>query len=152
MHTPHFPTRSSWRRQLGPKRHHPKLSSTTCFCQSQTQMVSHFKCSISSHNRHFSVSDETRVVFRSSDSEYFSLSRRDVDAHTSALVPKDWNPGSVINLTEHSSILEVLFQFIGPRIHPRLFNEDFDFLAGVARAAEKYKVFSAMNTCSERMR
>ena len=99
-----------------------------------------------------SALDKTRIVFRSSDAECLSLSHRDIEAHTGALMPEDWSSGRMIDLAETSSILRVLFQFIGPRQHPKLLNENFDFLAEVAKAAEKYKVFSAMNTCSERMR
>lgn len=58
----------------------------------------------------------------------------------------------MVDLPEESTILRTLFEFIGARRHPKLLNEKFDFLAEIAKAAEKYKVFSAMNTCSERMR
>lgn len=99
-----------------------------------------------------SVSDKTRILFKSSDAERLSLSHRDIEAHTGALMPEGWSAGRTVDLVETSSVLRVLFQFIGPRQHPKLLNEGFDFLAEVAKAAEKYKVFSAMNTCSERMR
>ncbi|KXN84278.1 hypothetical protein AN958_12784 [Leucoagaricus sp. SymC.cos] len=58
----------------------------------------------------------------------------------------------MVDLPETSTILRTLFEFVGPRKHPKLLNEKFDFLAEVARAAEKYKIFSAMNICAERMR
>lgn len=67
-------------------------------------------------------------------------------------MPEDWSPGLTIDLEEKSSILRVLFQFIGPHQHPKLLNQEFGFLMRVAKAAEKYKVFSAMNMCSERIR
>ncbi|KAF9442162.1 hypothetical protein P691DRAFT_779533 [Macrolepiota fuliginosa MF-IS2] len=98
------------------------------------------------------VSNNTRVVVRSSDEEYFSLDRKDVEAHAGALISKDWNFGSMINLPETSIVLATLFQFIGARKHPKLLNENFESLAEIARAAEKYRVYSAMNTCCERMR
>jgi hypothetical protein len=57
-----------------------------------------------------------------------------------------------VELTETSDVLEILFQFIYPRKHPSLVNIKFSTLAGVAEAAEKYQVFSAMNICEIRMR
>jgi hypothetical protein len=57
-----------------------------------------------------------------------------------------------VELTETSDVLEILFQFIYPRKHPSLVNIKFSMLAGVAEAAEKYQVFSAMNICEIRMR
>jgi hypothetical protein len=100
----------------------------------------------------FSVSDKAKVIFKSLDAERLSLSRRDIEAHTGALMPEDWSPGHTIDLPETSGTLKVLFQFIGPRQHPKLLNDNFDSLAEMAKTAEKYKIFSAMNTCSERMR
>ncbi|KAF7782909.1 hypothetical protein Agabi119p4_2285 [Agaricus bisporus var. burnettii] len=98
------------------------------------------------------VSDRAKVVFRSADQDYFALDRKDVEAHTGALLPDDESSRSMIDLPESSTILRMLFEFIGARKHPKLLNEKFDLLAEVAKAAEKYKIFSAMNTCSERMR
>jgi hypothetical protein len=98
------------------------------------------------------AADEKKIVFRSSDSEYFSLTRKDADAHAGALIPENWSSCSMVDLSETSTILKTLFQFLGARKHPKLLNEKFEFLAEVAKAAEKYKVFSAMNICAERMR
>lgn len=91
-------------------------------------------------------------MFKSCDQDYFSLNRKDVEAHTGALIPESWSTNSTVDLPETSTVLTVLFQFVGARKHPKLLNEKFEFLAEIAKAAEKYKIFSAMNTCSERMR
>ncbi|KAF9445874.1 hypothetical protein P691DRAFT_805063 [Macrolepiota fuliginosa MF-IS2] len=98
------------------------------------------------------VSNNTRILFKSSDGEHFSVVRKDAEAHTGALIPRNWNSRSMIDLPETSTILTTLFQFIGARKHPKLLNESFESLAEIARAAEKYRVYSAMNTCCERMR
>jgi hypothetical protein len=52
---------------------------------------------------------------------------------------------------EPSNVLEILFQFIYPRRHPSLEDTDFETLAAVAEAVEKYQVFSAMNLCVLRL-
>lgn len=54
-------------------------------------------------------------------------------------------------LDEPSDVLEILFQFIYPRRHPSLEDIDFETLAAVAEAVEKYQVFSAMNLCAVRL-
>ena len=54
---------------------------------------------------------------------------------------------AVIQLPEKSVILDLLFQFCYPERHPELNDLAFDILAELAEAAEKYKVFSAMNIC-----
>lgn len=75
-----------------------------------------------------------------------------VEEHTGALIPEDWSPGRTVSLRENSTILGVLFQFIGPRKHPNLLRENFESVVELARAAHEYRVFSAVNPCSERMR
>jgi hypothetical protein len=98
------------------------------------------------------AADSSKIVFRTSDGELFSINRRDAEAHAGALLPGDWSPRSMVDLSETSTILRTLFEFIGAHKHPKLLNEEFDVLAEVAKAAEKYRVFSAMNICAERMR
>ncbi|KAF9441011.1 hypothetical protein P691DRAFT_615295, partial [Macrolepiota fuliginosa MF-IS2] len=91
------------------------------------------------------------IVFTSSDQKYFSLARKDVEAHTGALIPEGRDSRGM-TLPETSTTLSTLFEFIGTQKYPRLLNGNFESLAKIARVAEKYKVYSAMNTCCERMR
>lgn len=53
-----------------------------------------------------------------------------------------------VPLTESSDVLQLLFQYIYPQRHPNLKAIDFTTLAGLAEAAEKYQVYSAMDVCS----
>jgi len=48
-------------------------------------------------------------------------------------------------------VLEILFQFVYPRIHPDLRENDFETVTGVAEASEKYHVYAAMNICQLRI-
>lgn len=59
--------------------------------------------------------------------------------------------GEMVELTEDSSTLELLFQFIYPQRHPTLSDTPYEIIAPVAEAAEKYEVFAAMNICQIRM-
>ena len=45
-----------------------------------------------------------------------------------------------------------MFSFLYPQRHPDLEDVEFDVVAAVAEAAEKYEVFPALNTCRRRMR
>jgi hypothetical protein len=53
----------------------------------------------------------------------------------------------VVRLPESSAVFNLLFQFCYPERHPDLDNLEFDILAELAEAAEKYKVFSAIDIC-----
>jgi len=50
-------------------------------------------------------------------------------------------------LEEDDAVLEFLVGFINPGEQPALENEPFESVLAVAKAAEKYEVYSAMNFC-----
>ncbi|KAG6917478.1 hypothetical protein DXG01_002341 [Tephrocybe rancida] len=54
----------------------------------------------------------------------------------------------IVPLTETSATLELLFQFIYPRPLPELGKVGFEALVLLAEAAEKYRVYAAMNLCT----
>ncbi|KAJ7612288.1 hypothetical protein FB45DRAFT_940249 [Roridomyces roridus] len=93
------------------------------------------------------------VVFQSCDDILFGIHRANLETNTEGFPPAEFaNTGEIIPLSESSSTLELLFQFIYPRRHPGLDDIAFEALAALAEAAEKYQVFSAMNICKIRMR
>jgi hypothetical protein len=55
-------------------------------------------------------------------------------------------------LTETSSILEILFQYMYPQPQPDIDAMQFEDFALLAEAVEKYEVFSAMSICKMHMR
>ena len=59
---------------------------------------------------------------------------------------------ALVQLPEKYVILDLLFQFCYPERHPELNDLDFDILAELAEAAEKYKVFSAISICKIAMK
>jgi len=68
--------------------------------------------------------------------------------------PQDSANGStaaekILRFDEPSGILEIVFQFVYPRRQPSLKDLDFQTIAAIADAVEKYKVFAAMNLCEE---
>jgi len=72
--------------------------------------------------------------------------------HTGSLELAQPKSEEVVQLTENSATLELLFQFCYPERHPDLNGLAFDTLAELAEAAEKYKVFSAISLCKIGMR
>ena len=61
--------------------------------------------------------------------------------------PEFETQGEIVPLAESADTLELLFQFCYPSPYPFLGGVEFDVLALLAEAAEKYQVFSAMNIC-----
>jgi len=57
-----------------------------------------------------------------------------------------------IPLTESSATLDLLFQFVYPKDQPDLSDLEFNALMDLAKAAEKYIVYNAINVCQLRMR
>ncbi|KAJ7911048.1 hypothetical protein B0H13DRAFT_1614934, partial [Mycena leptocephala] len=57
----------------------------------------------------------------------------------------------VVQMTERSDILELLLKYMHLQRQPDLSRHKFDTLAGLAEAAEKYFVYSAMDVCRIRM-
>ena len=93
------------------------------------------------------------VIFESVDGVQFRLHRKNLEAHTGGFpAPEFETNDEITHLTEPANILRILFQFVYPRRQPDLERLDFEVVAAVSEAAEKYEVFSAMPICNVRMR
>lgn len=57
-----------------------------------------------------------------------------------------------VDLSERSTTLELLLQFMYRQRQPDLEEVEFSTLASLAEAAEKYEVYSAMQVCKLYMR
>lgn len=57
----------------------------------------------------------------------------------------------VVVLSETSSVMELLLQFLYPGPHPDLAKVKLTNLAGLAEAAQKYRVWSAMEITNMQM-
>ncbi|KAJ7431916.1 hypothetical protein B0H11DRAFT_1641187, partial [Mycena galericulata] len=95
------------------------------------------------------------ITIQSSDGVLFKLHRKNLQVHSvvfadaeSATLPE--NGGEVVQLSETSENL--LFQFMYPQLQPDLKTLEFRLLAGMAEAAEKYMVFSALTLCRMNMK
>ncbi|KAG6825816.1 hypothetical protein H0H87_008656 [Tephrocybe sp. NHM501043] len=92
---------------------------------------------------------DAEVVFKSSDDVIFRIHWLNLTACTEGFSPPETSTFSeIVPLTEPSATLELLFVFLYPQPLPDLGELDFDLLSALAEAAEKYRVFSAMNLCT----
>lgn len=92
----------------------------------------------------------------SSDSVLFKVHRRNLETHSGVFASAEDatrpdNGHETVELSETSDILELLFQFMYPQPQPDLRTLDFKTFAGLAEAAEKYMVFSALTLCRMKM-
>lgn len=93
------------------------------------------------------------VIFKSSDNILFHVRRRYLEANTGGFPgPELPTYGEIVELSETSQALAILFQFIPPSRHPLLEDVQFPLLGEIAEAAEKYQVFPAMGVVVHRMR
>ena len=99
-------------------------------------------------------SESTDITFKSSDNIKFCLHRRNLETHAEAFPGPDISveQEEVINLTESSNVLAIVFNFMYPRKQADIEKMTFETVAQVAEAVEKYQVFSAMKVCEMRLK
>ena len=96
---------------------------------------------------------DSDVTFKSSDNILFRIHKVNLKVSARGFAPPEFETFDEITcLTESAKILELLFQFCYPDRRPDVEQPEFDDLALLAEAAEKYEVFSAMNICNIFMR
>ena len=95
---------------------------------------------------------DSDITFQSSDQHIFKVHFINIGTQSTGFPSPELLPSTEpIRLSEKGSTLELLFQFLYPEPHPDLASVEFDTLEPLAYAAEKYKVFSAINICKIRM-
>jgi hypothetical protein len=93
------------------------------------------------------------VTFQSTDGVRFHLHTKNLDTHAGGFAPPGFETqGQVVELTEDSITLDLLFQFMYPQTPPDLETITFPALASLAEAAAKYEVFIATALCKIRFK
>jgi hypothetical protein len=95
---------------------------------------------------------DSDITIRSSDGVLFKLHQVNLKVSLGAWNHSVTGIDEVVQLSERSAVLDLLFQFCYPERHPRLDDLAFDDLAELAKAAETYKVFSAIDICRIRVK
>ncbi|KAF8054928.1 hypothetical protein FPV67DRAFT_967428 [Lyophyllum atratum] len=89
------------------------------------------------------------VVFRSSDGVLFRIRTKNLEFASDGLPPPGFSPEKqVVDLSENEETLELMFQFVYPRLQPSLEGVDVKTLLALAEAVEKYQVFAGKQLCN----
>ncbi|EPS96228.1 hypothetical protein FOMPIDRAFT_1130873, partial [Fomitopsis schrenkii] len=101
----------------------------------------------------FAYTDEGDITMTSCDGVQFEVYRSDLHTH-SEIFPGDefGSRNETVCLSEDAATLALLFQYMSHRPHPDLCFIAFEQLSKLAEAAEKYRVFPAMEACKTSMR
>ncbi|KAF8875337.1 hypothetical protein CPB84DRAFT_1966756 [Gymnopilus junonius] len=100
----------------------------------------------------FDASDSD-ITIQSSDNVLFKLHIKYLVATSGIFLGSEIETrGEVVHLEEQANVLEIVFQFIYPRVHPVLEGMEFELIKAIAEAVEKYQIFSAMFVCQTRLR
>ncbi|KAJ7910252.1 hypothetical protein B0H13DRAFT_611187 [Mycena leptocephala] len=100
------------------------------------------------------------IVLRSSDGVLHAAHSKNLEMYGEGFPPSalasvsrdvETAQPEVVQMTERSDILELLLKYMHLQRQPDLSRHKFDTLAGLAEAAEKYFVYSAMDVCRIRM-
>lgn len=99
---------------------------------------------------------DSDIQLESSDGTLFKVHRANLEMHSqvfadaagSTIASKE----EIVRLTEPAEVLELMLQYMYLQRQPDLEEVQFQVLAGLAEAVEKYSVYSAMGVCSQRMR
>jgi len=99
---------------------------------------------------------DSDITLQSSDAVLFEVHRKNLEMHSEGFAGADAISSSfeneVVPLSENSAVLELLLQYMYRQPQPDLQVVDFQTLAAVAEAAEKYQVYSATTVCNIYMR
>jgi hypothetical protein len=91
--------------------------------------------------------DDYDVALKSCDDVTFRVHKNVLQMHSHGFATPDntvVQPDDVVALSETSAVLDLLLQYMYPNPQPHLAAVEFVVLAGLAEAAQKYEVWSAM--------
>jgi len=98
--------------------------------------------------------NDSDITIQSSDGVLFRVHRQNLESHSEVFAGaagvsagRESQDDEIVQLTETSTTLELLLQCMYNRPQPDLRAENFDTLARVAEAAEKYQVHHATPIC-----
>jgi len=102
---------------------------------------------------------EGDTKFRSRDNVIFHIHQKYLELAAEGF-PSSFSNGltatakfdEIIPLTEMSTTLDLLFQFVYPKDQPDLLHLEFQAVMDLAKAAEKYVVYNAINVCQFRIK
>ncbi|KAJ7840663.1 hypothetical protein B0H13DRAFT_1649529 [Mycena leptocephala] len=122
------------------------------------------RCKVSSIAFRFELTTNSSVcatdadmTISSSDGVLFKVYRKNLEVHSDVFADAEdttrpENGDEIVYLTESSTVLDLLFQFMYRQPQPDLEALEFKTFASLAEAAEKYVVYSALTLCRNKMK
>ncbi|KAK7057955.1 hypothetical protein R3P38DRAFT_2843831 [Favolaschia claudopus] len=99
---------------------------------------------------------DSDITISSSDGVLFKVHRKNLEVHSDVFASAEHSTrpphDEVVHLTETAAVLELLFQYMYRQPQPNLNVVEFPVVAGLAEAAEKYVVYSALEWCKMKMK
>lgn len=101
---------------------------------------------------------DSDITFQSSDDVLFKVHRQNMNSHAEGFAAADAvseghsTKNEIVPLSETSATLELLLQYMYDQHQPDLEQVNFETLACLAEAAEKYQVYHAMPICRTMMK
>lgn len=97
------------------------------------------------------------ITILSADGILFKVHRKNLEVHSDVFAgaedaTRPENGDEIVHLPENSDVLDLLFQYMYRQPQPDLNKVEFATIAGLAEAAEKYVVYSALEWCRMRMK
>jgi hypothetical protein len=97
------------------------------------------------------------ITILSADGVLFKVHRKNLEVHSDVFAgaedaTRPENGDEIVHLPENSDVLDLLFQYMYRQPQPDLNKVEFATIAGLAEAAEKYVVYSALEWCRMRMK
>ncbi|KAJ7026034.1 hypothetical protein C8F04DRAFT_123968 [Mycena alexandri] len=99
---------------------------------------------------------DSDLTIASSDGVLFKVHHKNLEVHSDVFASAEGatrpeNGDEIVYLSETSDVLDLLFQYMYRQPQPELKDVEFSTFAGLAEAAEKYVVYSALGWCRMKM-
>lgn len=135
----------------------PEIASRCELCRGLSIMMS-----TQIDNQQVAATDSD-IILESCDNVHFKVHRVNLRMHSdifadaedissSSVIPKPIEQPEIVSLSESSAVLDLLLQYMYRQPPPELADISFELLAGLAEAAEKYRVYYAIDGCKRAMR
>jgi hypothetical protein len=97
------------------------------------------------------------VILRTSDGVLFNAHAKNLETFSGGFPPSsfidatEYDEKEIVDVTESATVLALLLRYMHNQRQPDSRQFRFETLAGLAEAAEKYQVYSAMEVCRIKM-
>ncbi|KAF9524872.1 hypothetical protein CPB83DRAFT_945509 [Crepidotus variabilis] len=91
------------------------------------------------------------VILKSSNGKLIGSHQAGLNQYSDAFPAVGFEVTEPVELSETADVLQLMLYFMHHVRQPELKNLDFKVLAGLAEAAEKYSIFTAMDLCKIHM-